>query len=1237
MIKLLELKHFTCIATILSLFAAINKAKSQGIEFVENKGQWDKSIKFKGDINNGAFYLTETGYRVVVSSQDDMLQASEFYHGRSGAGNADSSNIHFTTSARAITDNTGRPGNASSGIIRSHAYEVSFMNTGASARAKTGNAVTMVGEKAMTSVNNYFIGNDRSKWASNCKVYQAVTYKNIYPNIDVRYYVDNGSLKYDLIVNPGADVNNIALKFDGVDKLDVKNQNLVIKTSVGEIAELQPYTFQASVNGRAEVSSKYTVSNDNVVKFRIGAYDKTQPLVIDPTMVFSSFAGSRDDNWGYSATYDGAGNMYGGGIVFGPGFPVSNGAFQTKWGGGSDDDIFAAVDIGIIKLTPNGTQRLYATYLGGNGNEQPHSMIVDNNGDLIVAGRTTSSNFPTTQDKYGTGTPAQGTDIFITKFNSTGSAIIGSRLFGGTGLDGVNIAPKYASSPEGAFDTRRNYGDDSRSEVMIDGQNNIYLASCTQSKDFPTTSNAFQTKNAGGQDGVFIKTNSDLSTVLTSTYFGGSGNDAAFVLAIDPLSSNILVGGATRSTDFPGVGNGAVISKVNNGGECDGFVSLLSSSGSLIKTTYAGTGGHDLVYGVQYDKFGYPYIMGTTTGDWPTTSNVGYKDKGGKQFIAKLKKDLSGWEYSTTFGSGLDNPDISPVAFLVDRCENVYVSGWGGSANTAMKYKSAGTINLKITSDAIQRTTDGSDFYFFVLKKDATQQLYGSYFGQKGGFGEHVDGGTSRFDKQGVIYMAMCANCMKSGAFPTMPGNVWSPSNPAASGSKCNLAMVKIAFELAGVGTGVRSAIDGIIRDTAGCVPLTVDFKDTIAIAKQYIWSFGDGTKKDTTTIAQISHTYNQIGLYRVMLVAIDSSSCNVADTSYMNILVRKDRAILNTSYTKLLPCDSLKYEFENNSTAPPGMSFGSNSFIWDFGDGSPTITTGLGTVQHSYAAPGKYNILLKMVDTTFCNYPETDSIILRIASNVKAQFTTPPSGCAPYDAVFTNTSLAGQQYQWDFGDGTTSTEESPVHTYPKPGNYSIKLVVIDSSTCNKIDSFKYNIVVSPKPTAAFTYTPTQAEPNSPFYFSNNSINATNYKWLFGDGDSLATVKTQPPVSHIFNSSGNFRVTLIASNPYKCYDTAYQTLQALVIPLVDVPNAFTPNGDGINDQVKVRGYGIDKMSFKVFNRWGTLMFQSASQDLGWDGKFKGQLQQQDVYTYVLDVIFFDGTKYQKKGDITLLK
>ena len=154
--------------------------------------------------------------------------------------------------------------------------------------------------------------------------------------------------------------------------------------------------------------------------------------------------------------------------------------------------------------------------------------------------------------------------------------------------------------------------------------------------------------------------------------------------------------------------------------------------------------------------------MGTTTGNWPVI-NAAYSVANSRQFIAKLRADLSGYVYSTTFGTnGALNPNISPVAFLVDNCENVYVSGWGGGANNfGGGYPSAGTAGMPVTPDAFQRNTDGSDFYFFVLQKNAASQLYGSFFGQLGGGGalEHVDGGTSRFDATGTIYQAMCANC----------------------------------------------------------------------------------------------------------------------------------------------------------------------------------------------------------------------------------------------------------------------------------------------------------------------------------------------------------------------------------------------------------------------------------------------------------------------------------------------
>ncbi len=169
---------------------------------------------------------------------------------------------------------------------------------------------------------------------------------------------------------------------------------------------------------------------------------------------------------------------------------------------------------------------------------------------------------------------------------------------------------------------------------------------------------------------------------------------------------------------------------------------------------------------------------------WPV-QNAAYSIPNSKQFIAKLKPDLSGFIYSTVFGNGSAKPNISPVAFLVDRCENVYISGWGGwlvpNPNNA---NMDGMGNMPITPDAIKTTTDNRDFYFIVIKKDATGLLYGSILDKTGGFGEHVDGGTSRYDEQGVIYQAVCANCAQdrdypiTKRFPTTP--VYGPLPMAA-------------------------------------------------------------------------------------------------------------------------------------------------------------------------------------------------------------------------------------------------------------------------------------------------------------------------------------------------------------------------------------------------------------------------------------------------------------------------
>src|SRR6185369_6691898 len=328
----------------------------------------------------------------------------------------------------------------------------------------------------------------------------------------------------------------------------------------------------------------------------------------------------------------------------------------------------------------------------------------------------------------------------LTKLNSTGTALLGSTIIGGSNDDGANISPY----PNGANGLQHNYGDESRSEVMLDGSGNIWLGSCTQSTNFPTAS-PFQATNGGSsprnQDAVVLEFSSNLSTYLFGSYLGGNGDDAAYVIDISPTTGNIYVGGGTSSNNFPGNHAGTV--GPNFAGTIDGFLAEISGT-TLVRSTYLGTSNYDQVYGIKFDKFGFPYVMGQTmSGSWPHI-NATYFNPGGKQFIAKLQPDLSAYVYSTTFGPNTTFSNISPTAFLVDRCENVYVSGWGGCfscTNTeGSSYPNSGTQNLPVTPDAIKLTTDNKDFYFFVLKKNASSQLYGSFFGENNGPGgtDHV-------------------------------------------------------------------------------------------------------------------------------------------------------------------------------------------------------------------------------------------------------------------------------------------------------------------------------------------------------------------------------------------------------------------------------------------------------------------------------------------------------------------
>jgi len=1212
---------------LLVLLKGFAQDGSSNIEFVENKGQWDSRVKFRGEIGVGAVFLENNGYSALLYNIEDLDRITNNHHGVKQGGYTKVGNFV------APPKDPGTGGLDPQDALRSHAYRVSFVGGNQQPRIEA--------DKVLPGYNNYFIGNDPSKWVSNCKVYQGVLYRDIYPNIDIRYYTYNGELKYDIVVHPGGDISQVRMKYDGATKLSVKKGQLITGTTVGDVTQPAPYSYTFDpAKGRTSVDCRYVVTDGNTVGFKVSGADPGTTLIIDPSIVFCTFSGSKVSNWGFTATPGPGGTFFAGGIVFGGAFPWTTGALQPVYGNGQ-------FDVGIIKLSSNGASKIYATYLGGSDSETPHSLFSDPQGNLVVLGRTYSANFPF-KTTAGVGGAA---DMFVAKINAAGSALIGCMRIGGSGNDCVNMEDQVRTRFEKADSLIRNYGDDSRSEVIIDGSGNIVVAASSQSPQgpngFPIIGSVFQPTFGGGrQDGVVVKIDPSCDHIIWSSFLGGASSDAAFVVKANPMTGDIYVAGATASQNFPGDHTG-VVQPGYRGGICDGYVAQISADGSTLKrSTFLGTDVADAIYGLDFDKKGFPYVMGTTNGSWPVI-NAAYSIAGSKQFIVKLQPDLSNMIYSTTFGTsgpahGL--PNISPVAFLVDRCENVYVSGWGGwiIGGESDPYGQVGTIGMPVTPDAQKKLSDNRDFYFIVIQKNASALLYATFFGQNDNsrsISEHVDGGTSRYDQNGAIYQAICANCNggQTGRFPTTPG-VWSPNNGAGVNG-CNLAAVKITFGFAGVGAGLRASVNGRLYDTAGCIPMDTRLEDTIRNGKSYIWNFGDGSPDTATISYAVNHTYVNPGTYRVMMIAIDSNSCNVADTTYRHVIARTDRAVLDFDYIKdpNVACNLLTYDFTNKSAAPPAKPFSPNAFTWDFGDNSTRIVTGTGGLVHSFAAAGTYNVTLVLNDTGYCNYPDSVTKPVRVSPIAKAQFETPASGCVPYNAVFNNTSLGGATFTWDFGDGSpVSTDPNPTHLYTSTGTFSVHLHEEDPNTCNKVSDTTITITVNVNPTAAFTWMPNPPTPNTPTVFTNGSLGAIKFAWAFGDGDSTFK-NTMDTVIHQYQQTDSFPACLVATNQFGCSDTVCHTVLTLVNPLLDVPNAFTPGRFGQNAILKVHGFGIMKMMFRIYNRWGKLVFQSDSPDYGWDGTYSGQLQPMDVYAYTLEADFADGRHVSRKGDITLVR
>ncbi|MCB9189328.1 MAG: gliding motility-associated C-terminal domain-containing protein [Flavobacteriales bacterium] len=828
-------------------------AQESSANFIHNDGQWDNQIDFKLPLNTGDIYFEKT--QITYSIYDKSLYGK------------------------------AKHGEYELDYVPAHAYRVMFIHSNQQARYVLG--------RKKNHHYNFLNGNDANKWKSKVKAYDRVYVKDIYTGVDYTFYEYYGQTKYDFIVHPEGNPSDIQLSYEGLDGLKIKKGHLVLETSVGEIIEQSPYAYQFIDGKEVQIPCDYNLNN-NVLSFVFPeGYDPSLELTIDPVLTFATYTGSSADNFGCTATDDLNGNMLVGGTVFGAGYPTSTGAYQVSFSGGN-------IDMGITKYTADGTSLVYSTYLGGTGNEIPHSLVVNQNDELIILGTSNSTDYPISATAFqstmnsGTGTTwggygfnyNAGCDIVVTKLNVSGTGIIGSTYLGGTGNDGLN---------EGSL-LHYNYGDAFRGEIINGLNGEIIIASTTSSPDFPVTSNAPQSSLNGPSDAILVQLSSDLSSLLFATYIGGSDRETGNSVQLNSTGEMYLAGG-TLSADFPGTTGGFHSSY--QGGTADGYVARFSANGSnLLNASYIGTSNYDQNYFVQTDLDDDVYMIGQTDGNYPIF-NAAYSNPNSGQYIQKLTPDLSTSLLSTTIGRGNGTVDIAVNAFLVSDCDFIYLSGWGGSLNgytsLGAHATSSTTLGMPITADAFQWTTDGSDFYLAVLAPDASSLLYATFFGG-GTSHEHADGGTSRFDKSGTVYQAVCAGCGGNSDFPTTAG-AWSNTNNALN---CNLGAFK--FDLGSITPSIS------VPQPYVCLPSAYQFNNNSSGGNEYHWYFGDG---DSSSLFEPAHTYQDTGHYEVTLIVADSTGCLQSDTtalfidvfalgnasvSFIDTICRGDSAVLTST-----------------------------------------------------------------------------------------------------------------------------------------------------------------------------------------------------------------------------------------------------------------------------------------------------------------------------------------------------
>jgi hypothetical protein len=568
---------------------------------------------------------------------------------------------------------------------------------GANARPRT------EGLESLPGVTHYLKGTDPRSWHGDVPSYARVRYESVYPGIDLVYYGNQRQLEYDFTVAPGSRPNRIQFHIDGVHDIQIApDGRLVLKTGSGEIVQKRPTIYQETTKGRVAVAGGYVLRGKGMVGFDVGAYDTTKPLIIDPTLVYSSyFGGSGTADQANAIAVDEAGNAYITGQTTSANLAVSIGVRGTL--GGQMDGF-------VLKLDPAGTTVLYSTYFGGAASDEGHSIAVDAGGNAYVGGYTFSADFPVVNGFQKVRGGQQ--DAFLFKLNSAGNAFVYSTYLGGT-------------------------QDERALAVAVDSDGNAVVTGTTASNNFPIV-NPLQRTHAGGLGDVFVTKLGTAGNVVYSTYVGGIGHDQAYGVALDGIG-NAYVAGYTTSTNFPRVN---AFQSSYAGGSDDAFVFKINSAGTALEySTYLGGASSENAVRVAVDSSGSAYITGyTVSPNFPTLNAYQSLPTGGfDTFITRMAPDGQSLLFSTYFGGSATE---SGTGIALDNTGNIYVAGYSES------------YDLPVANSLQLRLAGTRNAYLARFRADGLDLAYSTFLG---GAGVDAAVGLS-LDGAGNAYLVGLAN-----------------------------------------------------------------------------------------------------------------------------------------------------------------------------------------------------------------------------------------------------------------------------------------------------------------------------------------------------------------------------------------------------------------------------------------------------------------------------------------------